>query len=169
MASTYEPIATTTLGSATAAITFSSIPSTYTDLKIIIVATASVSGSALQFIFNNDSASNYSVTLINGNGVNASSNKYSNQSTGYGLVASSSTGLSTSVPSFLSIDIFSYAGSTFKTALVAGNADKNGSGNVEYDVNLWRSTSAINRIDLSAQSANLSAGTTATLYGIKAA
>ena len=37
MASTYEKIATTTLGSATASYTFSSISGTYTDLILILV------------------------------------------------------------------------------------------------------------------------------------
>jgi hypothetical protein len=38
MAKTYEPIATTTLGSAAASITFSSIPATYTDLNNCFIA-----------------------------------------------------------------------------------------------------------------------------------
>jgi hypothetical protein len=37
MPATYEPIATTTLGTAAAFITFSSIPATYTDLRLVIV------------------------------------------------------------------------------------------------------------------------------------
>ena len=36
MATTYEPIATTTLGSAAASITFSSIAGTYTDLRLVL-------------------------------------------------------------------------------------------------------------------------------------
>jgi hypothetical protein len=35
MASTYEPIATTTLGTATASVTFSSISGAYTDLVLV--------------------------------------------------------------------------------------------------------------------------------------
>ena len=38
MPATYEPIATTTLGSAATNITFSSIPATYTDLRLVLVA-----------------------------------------------------------------------------------------------------------------------------------
>jgi hypothetical protein len=39
MPATYEPIATTTLGTAAATITFSSIPATYSDLMQIQEAT----------------------------------------------------------------------------------------------------------------------------------
>ena len=43
MPATYEPIATTTLGSAAASITFSSIAGTYTDLRLVMVGTTSAS------------------------------------------------------------------------------------------------------------------------------
>jgi hypothetical protein len=68
---------------------------------------------------------------------------------------------------FTTLDIFSYAGSTFKTTLYTASGDKNGSGAVERGVALYRSTSAINRVDLFGWTGNLATGTTATLYGIK--
>jgi hypothetical protein len=43
MPATYEPIATTTLGGAAATITFSSISSAYTDLRIVLVGTTTAS------------------------------------------------------------------------------------------------------------------------------
>ena len=68
------------------------------------------------------------------------------------------------------VDIFSYAGSTNKTALASFSNDRNGAGGVAANVGLWRSTSAITTIKwYAANSENLAAGTTATLYGIKAA
>jgi hypothetical protein len=70
MAPTYEPIATTTLGTAAASITFSSIPATYTDLRLVVVAKA-VSASTLDVRFNNDSGTNYSKTEISGDGSSA--------------------------------------------------------------------------------------------------
>jgi hypothetical protein len=65
-------------------------------------------------------------------------------------------------------DIFSYAGSTNKTVLNKVATDKNGSGGVEYNVGLWRSTSAITSISLTleASAQDFPVGTTATLYGI---
>ena len=65
-------------------------------------------------------------------------------------------------------DVFSYAGSTFKTVLGEASLDANGSGYVSRGVGLWRSTSAINSINIfSTVSNSFATGTTATLYGIK--
>ena len=64
------------------------------------------------------------------------------------------------------IDIFSYAGSTFKTALSNQNIDNNSTGWVFRSVGLWRSTSAITSLTITNSSNQLAAGTTASLYGI---
>ena len=161
---TYEPIATTTLGSAALSITFSSIPATYTDLRIVFVGGSVDAGVNLQFQLNGDTGTNYSVSYMWGNGSTANSSRLSNRSYGYGSFDSSTT-----IPALINYDFFSYAGSTFKTILASGSLDKNGSGNTYSSVNLWRSTSAITSIALIAGNggSNLLTGTTATLYGIK--
>lgn len=165
MALTYEPIATTTLSSAQTTVTFSSISSAYTDLRITVVSTAASSGN-FGFRFNNDTGTNYSRTMLRGNGTAASSG-YSTDIDYLQLTNGSTIG---TTPSFNTIDIFSYAGSTNKTLLYTQSADYNGSGNVTAQVGLWRSTSAINRIDFFAQSGvDFAAGSRFTLYGIKAA
>jgi len=64
-------------------------------------------------------------------------------------------------------DIFSYAGSTFKTGLMETSADLNGSGQVIRSVGLWQNTAAITSIKLEVQTHNWNIGTIATLYGIK--
>lgn len=169
MPATYEPIATTTLGSAASTITFSSIPSTYTDLRLVLVATASSANTAYpRFRFNGDTGTNFSNTTLKANGTTAASDRDTSQTSlilgPYNYVA-----LSTTIPTFGSIDIFSYAGSTNKTCLTISNNDLNGSGEITARVGLWRSTSAITSIDILGNGGNFAAGTTATLYGIKAA
>lgn len=159
--STEVAIATTTLGSAASSITFSSIPATYTDLRLVFVGTsaANVPG---EMRFNGDTASNYSRTYLSGNGSTASSSRDTSQ-TNISVGASAIT----STPMMNTIDIFSYAGSTFKTCLITSSDDRNGSGTVDRQVSLWRSTSAINEIKLTVDlTANFLTGTTATLYGI---
>lgn len=163
---TYEPIATTTLGSAASTITFSSIPSTYTDLRIVLTETQT-SGTWPYLQFNTDTGTNYSFTALLGSGSAASS--FAN-TTGTFINFSGSNSLSTTIPAFISIDIFSYAGSTYKTCLTTLSNDQNGSGWVTDTVGLWRSTAAINKVVFKmAGGGSFAAGSTATLYGIKAA
>ena len=164
MPATYEPIATTTLGSAAASIDFTSISSAYTDLKIILTTTSSVNGADLYMRFNSDSATNYSITYLRGNGTSAATSRLSSQT--QMTLTSGVVGLSSTIPQFYSIDIFSYTDSAFKTALTNTNGDRNGTGGVSDVVSLWRSTSAITSVNLLPSGGNFNANTSATLYGI---
>jgi hypothetical protein len=161
---TYEPIATQTLASAAALITFSSIPATYTDLRLVFVNTGS---GGIQYIyFNNDTTAVYSNTWLIGDGTSASSGS----SSAYPRLDLNSQNTAGSTPQMHTVDIFSYTGSTNKTCLMTTSADFNGSGQTYNQVGLWRKTAALNRIDITLSSSNTySIGTTATLYGIKAA
>jgi hypothetical protein len=161
MATTYEPIATTTLGSAASSITFSSIPASYTDLRLVFVGTGTVS-TIFRCRLNSDTTTVYSSTYLNGNGSTASSNYSNNDSYSFFLPY-----INTTTPFLFTYDFFSYANSVFKTCLVTISGDLNGSGDVTRGVGLWRNTTAINTITLSPNSGNFNAGTTATLYGIK--
>ena len=160
MPSTYTPIATTTLGSAAATIDFSSVPATYTDLRLVLVDRGA-SGSTILVRFNSDSGSNYSRTRLQGDGASASSSQSTNQTS----VICGNQPSATGVWGMHTVDVFSYAGSTNKTCLVTASEDANGSGTVQRQVALWRSTAAINTLTISASN-NFDAGTTATLYGI---
>jgi hypothetical protein len=165
MASTYEPIATTTLGSATASITFSSIPSTYTDLRIV-TSILGTTNNGLRVHFNTTSLTGlYSFTNLVGDGTSATSGRNSN--TDY--ISPATNVNSTTIPNFFTLDVFSYTGSTYKTILSTGQEDANGSGSVNRIVTLWRDTSAVTSVIIKTSSGTFAAGTTATLYGIKSA
>jgi hypothetical protein len=161
---TYDNIATTTLGSATNIITFNSIPATYTDLRVVFVGVGTAGGVDCLLRCNNDSVSVYSVTYLDGNGTTATSNRYSSSP---GFNANYAGGLSTTIPTLITFDLFSYAGSTFKACLNTTQADRNGSGFISSQAGFYPSTSAITRLDLVAASSTFTAGSTATLYGIK--
>lgn len=163
---TYEPIATTTLSSTSASVTFSSIPSTYTDL-IIVTNEIGNSGSNENGIqFNSDTASNYSTTYIAGNGSTASSSRNTSVNKiwfGGNIANMMST-----------IHIMNYANTTtYKTAIIRTQFLGGGNQHVAAVVGLWRSTAAINTIKLdtfgSAYNYLFTVGSTFTLYGIKAA
>jgi hypothetical protein len=143
MATTYDKIATTTLSSAATSIDFTSIGSGYTDLRLVLTVIGNLNGVGLRF--NSDSATNYSMTYLNGDGGGAGAYQLSNQTRinlGPNAIASSTT-----IPQFIALDIFSYAGSTYKTFLNA-QSYSNGTGDITRQVGLWRSTSAITSINL---------------------
>jgi hypothetical protein len=163
MPSTYEPIATQTLGSAAASVTFSSIPGTYTDLIIICNFGGSSAGQDFTFRYNGDTGSNYSDTRMYGDGTNAISNRNSSAT----RITADSVGVSTSLQAFDTIQIMNYANTTtYKTCLVrVADAAKS----TEATVGLWRNTAAITQVDLAMTAGNLLSGSTFTLYGIKSA
>ena len=155
MPATYEPIATTTLSSA-ATITFSSIPATYTDLIMVVSAPTAASTAYTNMQINSDTATNYSWTLLDGDGAAA------NSSRGTSTTFIPTWQRSTTDPTMGIVHFLSYAGSTYKTVLVEGSTASLNT--VSRRVGLWRSTSAITTIYIAA---TLPIGTTATLYGIK--
>jgi hypothetical protein len=164
MPATYEPIATYTLSSA-GTISFTSIPATYTDLRIVMVGIKGSTNSAPWVQFNSDTGTNYSATRIQGDGTSATSGRETNTQ---GIPLIYFDALIDANPKLGVLDIFSYAGSTNKTALNVESSDRNGSGRTVSTVGLWRNTAAITRIDINDNSArNFGVGTTATLYGIK--
>lgn len=160
MAATYEPIASTTLATSASDITFTSIPGDWTDL-VIVLHGANSEGSAVAITFNSDTSTNYSMTYVQGNGTAASSDRRADQNGAW--FASWTTG----GPHIAIIHVMSYANTNvYKTFLSA--AERIGAATIRY-VGLWRSTSAITSVTLDPVFGTLQAGTTAALYGIKAA
>ena len=161
MASTYTPIATTTLGSATNSVTFNSF-SGYTDIIAVLNIKSTNSDNVLARV-NGDTGNNYSFTRLSGNGSSASSARASN--TNY-LNFDGASYQNTEFGTWI-INFMNYANTTtYKTILSRGN---NAALGVDANVNLWRSTSAITSINFITTSYNFAVGSTFTLYGIKAA
>ena len=164
MASTYTPIATANGTSSSGQITFASIPSTYTDL-VLIANAQSVSGQRQMYLtFNSDTGTNYSRTILYGTGSAAGSARNSNTQQTYldyyGIVESAN-------PCIHISNIMNYSNATtYKTMLTRANDAASG---VDAIVHLWRSTAAINRIDIYLDAVAFATASTFTLYGIKAA
>ena len=167
MAVTYNKIATTTLTSTASSVTFSSIPATYTDL--ILIANPRTSNAStndyLYVKYNSDGTyANYVRVELYGNGSNALSGKSSNP------LIIETTGSTSTAGVFVSniVNIQNYSNTTtYKTTLFRySKADEV----VLGGVSLWKNTAAISQIDLIPYAgANISVGSTFTLYGIKAA
>lgn len=162
MAKTYEAIASQTVnGSST--ITFSSIPSTFTDLVLVMTGSHSSPSIASGIRFGNgslDTGANYSWTDLYGDGSTAGYVRVSNSNEIY------FAGMG-NIQSMSCATIFSYTNTNvYKTVLVH---DSRPSSYVQLFSGLWRSTSAIDTLTVFTASGNFTSGTTFSLYGIKAA
>lgn len=165
MPATYEPIATGSFSGGNY-ITFSSIPSTYTDLRVVVTATSTAANNNIWLQFNgNFTGTSYFMTCIRGDGTSPSAQ--STEQFGENNMRPYNMEIAANVPGFATFDIFSYNNSASpKVVLITGSSDANGSGGVNTTVGRWGNNAAINSI----RCVNANGGNgTATLYGIKAA
>jgi hypothetical protein len=165
MANTYVKIATVTVGSGgTANMTFSSIPSTYTDLVLKISGRTNVADYVdfckVQF---NGVATNQSERALRGNG--SAANSYSDT-----LIYSATNGNTSTTSTFGNLELYipNYAGSTNKSVSLDGVNENNATAALaEMQAGLWSSTAAITSIALVPYTGTLwQQYSTATLYGI---
>lgn len=165
---TYEKIQTATLTSDQNDIEFTTIPGTYTDLVIVFTGNSTTTGSAtngMRCRLNGDTGSNYSATTLSGNGSSATSARYSSSTFFEGEIGQTSN----TSPSINIFQIMNYSNTTtFKTILIRTTIP---SAVVQAHTALYRSTLAITSVTLSRDfgTNQLKSGSTATLYGIKAA
>ena len=162
--STYTPIASITLSNAQSSVTFSEIPQTYTNLILVCNVQLSSSGQSMLYQFNGDTATNYSLTILKGNGTSATSTRRSNIN--YQLAAGWDAGLPTS-SSFATgiVNIQNYSNATTNKTSIARGSNAAG-GDVTATVNLWRNTAAITSITVYTGVGNLASGSTFNLYGV---
>jgi len=170
----YESIATVT-PSGTGQVTFNSIPSTFKHLQIrgIYRNSANVGGDDPRLRFNNDSSALYITHRLYGLGsgtpsANTSGTGDTSIQIGYNT-ADGSTGAS--IFTGCVIDILDYTDTNKnRTVRTLDGFDNNGSGSIQFLSGLYRSTTAVTRIDLycfNLGSNNWATGTTFALYGIK--
>ena len=168
MATTYEPIATTTASGSASSVEFTSISGAYTDL--FIVSNCAVGSGTLYFAYqvgngSIDTGTNYSYTYVLGSGTGASSGRVDNT---FNIEPFTNTGTNNRLNVLTSINNYSNT-TTYKTFLTRHNSPSDTRA-VAASVGLWRSTSAINRIKIySIDGNNFTNTSTFTLYGILAA
>jgi hypothetical protein len=174
MANTFVKIASVTVGSGGASsMSFSSIPSTYTDLVIKISARSTATGDDnMRVKFNSDSGVTYSNRNLWGNGSAATSESVSGTGNLLGDFASGYLPNSLSTAStFNNFEIYipNYAGSTQKSASIDNVSENNSASTyirTSLGAGLRADTSAINAITITCFN-NFVQYSTATLYGIK--
>jgi len=168
-ATSYESIATATGNGSSGTMTFSSIPSTFKHLQLRWFIKNTGSGST-QYIypirFNSDSGSNYSAHYINANGSTVAASGNANMA-GINFYFDWPANISNTYGVAV-FDILDYADTNkYKTTRSLNGYDANGSGQVAFNSGNWRSTSAINRIDISFNADAFATGSSIALYGIK--
>lgn len=163
MTTTYDCIATTTVGSNQTTVTFSSISSSYTDL--IIVFQGVINGNTL-FRFNSNSGTIYSQTHISSNNSSIfSENEQDITATYIGDFINEP--LNPGQSNFI-LQVLNYANTT-QNKVSFFRMNNGGGSKAQVSVNLWRSTSAINTISFTSDVTNgILAGCVFTIYGIKA-
>lgn len=170
---TYTPLATVSGFSGSAQqLVISNIPQTYTDLVIVgsVRTTYSAVTTSYSIVLNNDFNSVYSNTNLNGTGTTATSGRGTNVNYGTTLeYAGASANATASVFGSSIIHIMNYSNTTtFKTVLMRGAVDNNGSGGLSLASGLYRSTNAIVQVMIQTNG-NYVSGSTFTVYGIAAA
>ena len=162
-------IASTTVESPVTEITFSSIPSGYTDL-LLTTSTRRSTGSiwgTFTLKFNNDTSSTYTARRLLGDGSTASSTSYSTVGSIYAVEG---TGDSSTASTFASAHIYipNYSSTTVNKSFSADGVGENNATTAYASmvVGLYPSTSAINRIDVISGSGSFMTNSTFTLYGV---
>jgi hypothetical protein len=169
----WDSIATTTLNTSTASVTFSSIPATYTHLQVRMIARddrASVTSDSGAFRFNSDSGTNYTYHALIGTGSSAVASAADTNNRGLiDRFTASTAGASTF--GVATMDIFDYANtSKYKTVKMLGGYANNGEGQISFSSGLWQSTSAISTIVIFPNvGTNWVQYSSFALYGIKGA
>ena len=170
MANTFELIASSTVTGATAAsISFSSIPSTYTDL-VLKVSVRGDNNTATQqmYLTLNGTTSGYTARQVYGDGSSATSATLSNSGAAISIV-NTNTSVSTA-NTFSSSEIYvpNYASSNYKSVSADSVTENNATGALAgLTAGLWSNTAAITTVTLTPQSGNFVQYSSAYLYGIK--
>ena len=155
---TYTPLATVTLASSAASVTFSSIPATYRDLILVYNGTVNI-GATSAIRFNGDSGSNYNEVQMygvgSGSGTSSSSSNQTSLNVGY-----PGTGLTQ-----ISLAILDYS-ATDKHKTTLSRSD-NAAVVTSAHAGRWASTSALTSISFSTTGViTYAAGSTFSLYGV---
>ena len=170
MPNTFTLIASSTVGAGGASdITFSSIPSTYTDLLLdVSVRTSQANTSRTLYLQVNGSATSWTQRSIYGTGSAAGSDS----TTGYGstfLYCGECNGSTSTASTFTNTQIYAtnYAGSTNKSFSVDSAQENNAtSAFLTMMAGLWSNTSAITSIKIAPDAGNFVQYSTAYLYGV---
>lgn len=162
MPSAQVALATITLGSAQSTVTFSSIPATYRDLRLVITTKNVTTQGYLGLQFNGDTGSSaYYYVQMGGSGSAASSSVLSPSD---GVTAIYVYPLGTTDATNAVVDIMDYSVTDKHKSVLSRSNDA--SANVTALAGRWANTAAITTLRFWTGSGSWGSGSTFSLYGI---
>ena len=167
-AGAYESIATVTGNGSATSLTFSSISQTYTHLQLRFISRVASANYALVSFNGDTSASSYTWHQLAGDGSAASAGGASS-GTFPGCVVNYASGGTSGIYSAAIVDVLDYTNtSKNKTVRSLTGVDKNGSGNIALNSNVWLSTAAINSLSITFNGGfAIASGSHFALYGMR--
>jgi len=157
----YIALATTTLGSATTGVTFSSIPTSVNGVALrdlIVIVNGTGTGTMTFGVqFNGDTANNYSYVEMTGEGSGSGSSSAGSLS--QALVGRMTTSTSVAIGQIMDYS----ATDKHKTVLGRGGASNE---LVRASASRWANTAAINQVRVVPLSNSFATGTVLSLYGV---
>lgn len=165
----YSLLDSSTLGADTATVTFSSISASYRHLKLTVMGrtAGSVASANVLTRFNSDSGSNYDYQSLQATGTSTSVSTVTGQTA---FPIGDVTGATETTAGYcgaLEYTFLGYAQTTFFKSLIVNGHVWSAAMFNERGTGQWKSTTAINRIDLTINGGhNWLAGSTFALYGI---
>jgi hypothetical protein len=171
MPSTYTLISSNVLSSSAASVTFSAIPSTYTDLVLRVSSRSDSTGAAstIRLRFNGSSSANYSETLLSGSGSAAVSTRSSNATYMFnaGYFVDDGNGATANTFGTTEIYIPSYTAAQNKPLSgITAQEDNATAARITAEAGLWSNTAAITSIEI-ISNYNFLSTSSFYLYGIK--
>lgn len=168
MAATYVPLATTTLASTASQIVLSSIPQTYTDLRVVAVLRGTTAATTMSYDFDTNNTADWGWQRWRSDGASITYASGANGSNCNPFVCPAANATA-NMFSLLTVDFFNYTDtSIYRGGIATSSQDQNGSGRTEALAFTQVGTTAMSSFILNA-SDSFAVGTTVTVYGIKAA
>lgn len=164
---TYTPLANITLGSSASSVTFSSIPATYRDLILVIVAASNNSDQTAIMRFNSDSGTNYDMVHMIGTGGGSGSVQTENSATFLNI--SKGIGVTTTLGDVqITSHIMDYSATDkYTTVLTRANANASPYPGTSAQSGRWVNTNAITSVAIRLSAgASYITGSTFSLYAI---
>ena len=160
---TYVALQSQTLSTTATSVTFTSIPSTYTDLVLVYSGTVNTTGMEIRGTLNSDAGGNYTFTVLNGNTTTPSSSRAGVRNF---FSTYQSNGTSSSIGTVI-WNFQNYAKTGIYRTILSRTSDPGAE--VDAHGTTWlNSANAIDTIYLYPNTGAFSAGCTFSLYGIKA-